>query len=292
MGQINDERRSFAGTWNDVIKDLRTKIYFLSDVHLGSKMHADSIDVERKLCSWFDMVRPDARVIYLLGDIFDYWFEYRRAVPKGFTRVLGKMAELTDNGTEIHFFIGNHDIWLTDYLAKECGLILHLEPLITEHYNKKFYLAHGDGLGDKSKSLYIMRRIFHSPILRKAFAFLHPDWTIPLAHKWSNTSREKGETPDFLGEEREYQIQFAKEQLKLTPDIDYFIFGHRHIMLDIPIQPHSHVVILGDWIKYFSYAVFDENGIHLKQFETASKQGTIMKPENYWKGTEKISSTL
>lgn len=230
-------------------------------------MHADSIDIERKLCRWFEEVRTDAKAIYLLGDIFDYWFEYRSAVPKGYTRVLGKMAELTDNGTEIHFFIGNHDIWLTDYLKKECGLILHFEPFITELYGNTFYLAHGDGLGDKSLSIRLLRRLFHSRFLRKAFAFFHPDWTIPLAYKWSNNSRENGETPDFLGEDKEYQVIFAKEQLSLTPNINYFIFGHRHIMLDLPIQPQARVILLGDWIKYFSYAVYDENGLYLEQFE-------------------------
>lgn len=247
--------------------DLKKKIYFLSDVHLGSKMHVDTIDIERKLCRWFEKVRPDAKAIYLLGDIFDYWFEYRYAVPKGYTRVLGKIAELTDNGTEIHFFIGNHDIWLTDYLIKECGLILHFEPFITELYGKTFYLAHGDGLGDKSLSIRLLRRLFHSRCLRKAFALLHPDWTIPMAHKWSNSSRENGETPDFLGEDNEFQIKFAKEQLIRTPHINYFVFGHRHIILDHPIQPDVRVILLGDWIKYFSYAVYDEDGLRLEQFE-------------------------
>ena len=142
------------------------KVYFLADAHLGSKSHRDSLETERKLCRWLDFVKKDADSIYLMGDIFDYWFEYRYVVPKGFTRLLGKIAEVTDSGVDVHFFIGNHDIWLTDYLTTECGMILHFEPLIVDISGKKFFLAHGDGMGDDSRSFFL-RRVFHSKFLRK-----------------------------------------------------------------------------------------------------------------------------
>lgn len=246
---------------------MNKKIYFLSDVHLGSKSHANSIDIERKLCRWLDAVKLDAAAIYLLGDIFDYWFEYRYVVPKGFTRLLGKLAEVTDAGIEVHFFIGNHDIWLTDYLTKECGMIVHVEPLTTTFFGKKFFLAHGDGLGDDSRSFHLLRKMFHSKFLRKCFSAIHPRWTIPLAHAWSDSSRENGGVQPYLGEEREYLIRFVKEKLITTPDINYFVFGHRHILLDLPVSEQAHVVMLGDWLTLFSYAVFNGETLRLESFE-------------------------
>ena len=248
------------------------KIYFLADAHLGSKSHADSVETERKLCRWLDEVKCDAAVIFLMGDIFDYWYEYRYVVPKGFTRVLGKLAELTDAGIEIHFFAGNHDLWLGDYLSDECGMILHFEPLITELYGKKFFLAHGDGLGDNSRSFLFLRKVFHSKFLQKCFSAIHPRWTIPLAHAWSNSSRGNRGVVPYMGEEREHLILFAKEKLKEMPDINYFIFGHRHILLDLPIAAESHVIILGDWISLFSYAEFDGESLQLKQYKNPRSQ--------------------
>jgi UDP-2,3-diacylglucosamine hydrolase len=241
------------------------KVYFLADVHLGSKSHADSRETERKLCRWLDGVKGDAAAIFLLGDVFDYWYEYRYAVPKGFTRVLGKLAEMTDAGVEIHFFAGNHDLWLTDYLSVECGLILHLEPLVTEIGGKRFFLAHGDGLGDDSRSFCFLRKAFHNRFLRKCFSAVHPRWTIPLAHALSNGSRARGGATPYLGAEQEHLIRFAKAKLEESPGINYFIFGHRHLLLDLPIAPESRVIILGDWITFFSYAEFDGESLRLRQ---------------------------
>lgn len=244
------------------------KIYFLSDAHLGSKTHPDSVGTERKLCRFLDFARKDATAIYLVGDIFDYWFEYKNVVPRGFTRFLGKLSELTDSGIVIHFFIGNHDIWLTDYLQDECGLIIHREPLITVFKGKKFYIAHGDGLGEKSLAVRLLRKVFHNKFLRLCFAAIHPRWTVSFAHKWSSQSRESGETVDFMGEEREFLIQFAKQEILRTPDLDYFIFGHRHVLIDFPLENNkSHVIYLGDWMQHFSYAVFDGNEMRLEKFE-------------------------
>ena len=213
-------------------------------------------------------MKKDAAAIYLLGDIFDYWYEYKYVVPKGFTRVLGKLAEVTDAGVEVHFFIGNHDIWLTDYLSRECGMILHFEPLMTEINGKKFFLAHGDGLGDDSRSFHLLRKVFHSKLLRKCFSAIHPRWTVPMAHAWSNSSRENGGVQAYLGEDKEYLIRFAKEKLTTIPDINYFVFGHRHILLDLPIAEQSRVIMLGDWITWFSYAVFDGDSLRLEMWET------------------------
>lgn len=266
----------------------KSKIYFLSDVHLGAPYHKNYVDkpnykstsnedkksplyaeheIERKLCRWLDMVKADAKIIYLLGDIFDYWFEYKNVVPRGFTRVLGKIGELTDIGIEIHFFIGNHDIWLTDYLKYECGLIIHREPLMTEHDGHNFYLAHGDGLGDETKSFKIIRKIFHSKKVRIPFAAIHPRWTVGFAQAWSSHSRKSGTMLDYLGEDKEYLVKYAKETLKKSPDINFFVFGHRHIMLDMLLSAKSRVVILGDWIRYFSYGRWDGKDFTLNIFE-------------------------
>jgi UDP-2,3-diacylglucosamine hydrolase len=165
------------------------------------------------------------------------------------------LAEITDSGIEVHFFIGNHDIWLTDYLAKECGLILHFKPEIIKINEKKIFLAHGDGLNETSLPLMM----FRSKFLRACLSAVHPRWTIPLAHVWLNHSRANDRKNDFLGENNENLIIFAKQKLKEVPDINYFIFGHRHIMLNLPIADTSRVIILGDWIQYFSYAVLDDD---------------------------------
>jgi len=239
----------------------------LSDAHLGSIFHDNSIDVERKMCRWFDAVKHDAKEIYLMGDIFDYWFEYKNVVPRGFTRLLGKLSELTDSGIPIYFFIGNHDIWLTDYLSTECGLIVEKEPVIKTLNGKLFFLAHGDGLGDESRVFKLARKIYYNKFLRLLYAAIHPHWTIMSAQKWSNHSRMNGEIAPFMGEEKEHLIKFAKEKLKNSPEINYFIFGHRHIMLNLPLKVDSNIVILGDWLTYFSYAVFDGETMQLKQFE-------------------------
>jgi UDP-2,3-diacylglucosamine hydrolase len=232
---------------------MNKKTYFLSDIHLGSKSHTNSIEVERKLCRWLDSIRHDAKAIYLLGDIFDYWYEYKYVVPKGFVRVLGKLAEITDSGIEVHFFIGNHDLWLTDYLAKECGLTLHFQPKIVEIDGKKFFLAHGDGFMKTS----LLRMMFHNKFLRACLSAVHPRWSIPFAHAWSNYNRKRGAENEFLGEENEELIIFAKQKLQEMPGINYFVFGHRHIVLDFPVADAARVIVLGDWGREYSYGGVD-----------------------------------
>ncbi len=245
----------------------KNKIYFASDVHLGSSFFEDSIVVEKRFVRWLDSIKEEAKALYLMGDIFDFWFEYKYVVPKGFTRFLGKIAEMTDRGTEIHFFIGNHDIWLFDYLPEETGIIVHKEPLVANIGGKKFFLSHGDGLGDTSRSFRIIRKIFHNKFCQKMFSWIHPRWSMAFAHAWSNHSRENGIMGNvYLGEANEFLIRYAKQYLEQDPEINFFIFGHRHIMLDLMLCKKSRIIILGDWLQFYSYAVFDGEELSLEQY--------------------------
>lgn len=252
-------------------------VYFLSDAHLGSRAIEHSRTQERRLVNFLDSIKHNASAVYLLGDMFDFWYEFKTVVPKGFTRFLGKLSELTDMGVEVHFFIGNHDIWCGDYLTKECGVILHKQPLTVEIYGRLFYLAHGDGLGDPSKSFRFIRSMFHNPVLQFLFSTLHPRWSMDIGLSWAKHSRMKrvdGTEPEYMGEDNEYLVRYTKEYLKVHPDISYFIYGHRHIMLDLMLSHTARIVILGDWINYFSYAVYDGEHLFLEEFiEGDSKPG-------------------
>lgn len=246
---------------------MKKKIYFISDAHLGSLLVKNALEQEKRLVAFFDEIKQDAVALYLLGDIFDFWYEYKLVVPKGYTRFLGKLAELSDMGIDIHFFTGNHDIWSYGYLEKEIGLTLHKKELITEIQGKKFFLAHGDGLGDPSRSFKFIRSIFHSRICQILFSALHPRWGIGFGLLWSSHSREKkskGNYDSYLGEDKEHLVQFAKSYNK--QDIDFFIFGHRHIILDLMLKNKSRVMILGDWMSLFSYAVFDGEEMYIEQY--------------------------
>ena len=245
-------------------------IYFLSDAHLGSLAIPHGRMQERRLVRFLDEIKPTAEAIYLLGDMFDFWYEYRHAVPKGYTRFLGKLSELTDSGVEVHYFTGNHDIWAYDYLEKECGVILHRKPLTLDLYGKTFFLAHGDGMGDPNKSFKIIRSIFHNKICQKLFTSLHPNLGIAFGLQWAKHSRIKHDLngePAYMGEDKEHLVLFAKQYVATHPDIDYFIFGHRHIELDLVLPSNSRVVILGDWITQFTYAVFDGERLFVENYE-------------------------
>jgi Uncharacterized protein conserved in bacteria len=249
----------------------KKKIYFASDIHLGSDVFEDPRLTEKRLVRWLDSIKDEAKVLYLLGDVFDFWFEYKKVVPKGFTRFLGKIAEMSDNGTEIHFFTGNHDIWVYDYLPLEIGVIVHKEPLVTEINGKIFYLAHGDGLGDDSRSFRFIRSIFHHKTCQFLFAALPTRWGIGFAHCWSKHSRKKSDlcSAPYFGEDKEHLVLFAKNYIKEHPETDYLLFGHRHILLDLMLNKKSRMMIIGDWIQYYSYAVFDGEDIRLEQFVTS-----------------------
>jgi UDP-2,3-diacylglucosamine hydrolase len=244
------------------------KIYFVSDAHFGLPGPQESLHRERMFADWLETIRTDAREIFLLGDIFDFWYEYRRVVPRGFTRVLGKIAELTDSGIPVHFFTGNHDIWVFDYLPAETGMIIHKGPYVAEYYGKKFYLAHGDGLNEEDRGIRILKRIFTNPALQWMFSRLHPNFTIWLGQKLSQRSRFSKEliTP-FRGEEKEEHMIFANRLLE-KEHFDFFVFGHRHIPLDLPLKNGTaRYINLGDWLWHFSYGVFDGKKMEVKKFK-------------------------
>lgn len=252
----------------NVLKE-RKKIYFASDVHLGSDVFEDSRIAEKRFVSWLDRIKSDAEKLFLVGDIFDFWYEYKYVVPKGFTRFLGKISEMSDMGIEIHLFIGNHDVWFFDYLSEETGVIIHKEPYITELYGKKFFITHGDGLGDNSKFFHFLRSIFHNRVCQILFSTIHPRWSFGFAHTWSKHNRKKSlNIPvDYLGEDNEHLVLFTKEYIKKDDSIDFFIYGHRHIMLDLMLTRKSRMIILGDWLQHYSYAVFDGTDLVLEQVE-------------------------
>jgi len=240
------------------------KIYFASDNHLGAPNLEESLVREKKFVSWLDTIKKDAEAIFLVGDIFDFWFEYSEVVPKGFTRTLGKLAEISDAGIPIHYFAGNHDMWLVDYFQKELNLTVHNKPKIFTINDKKFFVGHGDGLGPGDKSFKIMKKIFKNSFFNWCFRCVHPDLGIKLGKYLSNKNRLKSSLEDlkFNGNENEWLTKYCKEKLK-NEHYDYFIFGHRHIPLEIELSPNSTYINLGDWITHFSYAVFDGHQVLL-----------------------------
>ena len=250
------------------MKEQRTATYFLSDFHLGARYLADSRDNERRIVRFLDSIKDKAREIYLLGDILDYWYEYRYVVPRGFTRFFGKIAELTDSGVKVYWFIGNHDIWIFDYLPTELGVTVIDGSLIRTIDGTTFYLAHGDGVGRLKPSFKLLRSIFRNRFCQHLYAAIHPRWTIPFALGWSKESRKGDAYPCYAGEGKEWLEEFAAHYN--CPDrqhIDVFIFGHRHIMLDKKLPGNTRIIILGDWIHFFSYAVFENSELTLKQFK-------------------------
>lgn len=245
------------------------KIYFISDLHLGAKTLKSPRETEKRVVEWLDSVKESASAIYMLGDILDYWFEYRCVVPRGFTRFFGKIAELTDSGVEVHWFIGNHDIWIFDYLPSELGITLHRESVITELCGKRFYLGHGDGEGKRSFGFLFIRWLFRNRVCQKLYSAIHPRWTVPFAHGWSSNSRKAGgETPKFGNDDNNPLVVWAKEfNCKAEEKIDFFVFGHQHLLFKRPIESGGEIVLIGDWISHLSYAVFDGNEILLKCFK-------------------------
>ena len=241
------------------------KIYFLSDFHLGAPDYETSLVREKRIVKFLDKIKSDAAQIFIAGDLFDFWFEYKKVVPKGFVRILGKLAELTDNGIVIHFFVGNHDMWMGGYFEKELGVNVYHHPTEFELNGKKFFVGHGDGLGPGDHRYKFIKKVFRNKFSRWLFGALHPYSGIGLANYFSRKSRATTGLVDerFLGVEKEWLIIFSKEILK-KKHIDYFIFGHRHLPLDFKLNNQSRYINLGDWIKYNSYAVFDGENVELK----------------------------
>jgi UDP-2,3-diacylglucosamine hydrolase len=243
------------------------KIYFASDFHLGVPSYESSLEREKKVVKWLESIRVDASEIYLVGDIFDFWFEYKTVVPRGFVRLLGKIAEITDSGIPIHFFTGNHDMWTFDYLEKECGVKIYRQPIEIEYNDKKFFIGHGDGIGPGESSYKILKGIFASKLCQWAFARLHPNLGIGIANLWSKRSRisNAGYDEIFYGEEKEILVTFCKNELKKS-HFDYFIFGHRHLVLDITVGENSRYINLGEWVTKPTYAEFDGKELKLLPF--------------------------
>lgn len=241
------------------------KIYFASDFHLGLPNFEKSIIREKLVVKWLDSIKENAKEIYLLGDVFDFWHEWKRVVPIGFTRFLGKIAEITDSGVPVYFFTGNHDIWTYKYLAQEVGVKIIRKPEIKTFGDKKFYLAHGDGLGPKDNSFKLVKKIFTGKFFQWVYARLHPNFAIYLAHSWSQSRDGLKKNPQFKGEE-EWLIQHSRKLLE-TIEIDYFVYGHRHIPLKYNLTEKSFYICLGDWIKNFTYAEFDGQEMKLLNFE-------------------------
>jgi len=244
------------------------KIYFASDFHLGVPSYEKSLTREKLIVKWLDEIKHDAQEIYLMGDLFDFWFEYKHTVPKGFVRLLGKIAEISDSGIPVILFTGNHDMWMFDYLPKELGVTINREPITRIFNGKTFYLGHGDGLGPGDNGYKFIKKIFANPFCQWLFARLHPNFALSMANYWSNKSRLKNAPSDekFTGEENEWLVVYAKEKLK-KEQIDYFIFGHRHLPLNIKLSDTSRYINLGEWVNYNSYAVFDGSNLELKYYK-------------------------
>lgn len=243
------------------------KIYFSSDNHLGAPTSEESRPREDKFVAWLDLVKKDAAAIFLLGDLFDFWFEYRHVVPKGFVRVLGKLAEISDSGIPIYFFVGNHDLWMNDYFEEELGIPVYRKPKEFTFNDKIFLVGHGDGLGPGDTGYKRMKKVFTNPFSKWLYRWLHPDIGVPLAQYFSvkNKAISGEEDMKFLGEDKEWLIQYSKRKLE-TKHYDYFIFGHRHLPMEIQLNEASVYINLGDWIKFYTYAEFDGNLLDLKKF--------------------------
>jgi UDP-2,3-diacylglucosamine hydrolase len=248
---------------------LNKKIYFLSDFHLGAPNAAESLVREKKIIQFLNEIKQDAAQIFIVGDLFDFWYEYRKVVPRGFVRILGKLAELTDAGIPIHFFVGNHDMWMKDYFQKEMNILVYFEPAVFEFNGKKFLVGHGDGLGPGDHGYKFIKKIFRNPICQWLFRWLHPDIGVAMANFFSKTSRASQDThKPFLGEDKEWLIIYANEKLKKCPHIDYFIFGHRHLAQDLVLRDgKSRYINLGHWFGEGNYAFFDGAELLLKKFE-------------------------
>jgi|TARA_B100001059_G_scaffold19147_1_gene15677 UDP-2,3-diacylglucosamine hydrolase len=243
-----------------------SKIYFASDLHLGVPNKEKSLERERLFVQWLNEIKADAEAIFLVGDIFDFWFEYKKAVPKGYVRLLGKLAEISDSGIPIHIFTGNHDMWLFDYLEEEINATIYREPIEVSLKGKRFFIGHGDGLGPGDKGYKIIKKIFENKICQWLFERIHPNLGISIAEYWSKKSRiANGQKDETYHGEKEWLTQFCKEKKK-TIEVDYFVFGHRHLPLEEDLGDNTSYINLGEWVNYNSYAVFDGEKLELKRY--------------------------
>jgi UDP-2,3-diacylglucosamine hydrolase len=247
------------------------KVYFASDFHLGIPDYESSLQREKMLVRWLDRVAKDAAAICLMGDVFDFWFEYKTVIPKGYSRLFGELARITDAGIPVHLFTGNHDIWAFEYLAREIGIKLHRHPEIWQIAGMSFYLAHGDGLGPGDNGYKFLKKVFSIRVNQFLFRWLHPDIGAKLGLYFSRKSRLanmiKENKPEYLNRiEDEMLYKYASEMMIKGQNVDYFVFGHRHRPLNIELEDRSRLVILGDWLTHFTFAEFDGKNLDLKQF--------------------------
>ena len=242
------------------------KIYFASDQHFGAPTPELSFPREQKFVAWLDEVKKDADAIFLLGDLFDFWFEYKTVVPKGFVRVLGKLAEIRDSGIPIYFFVGNHDLWMNDYLEKELNIPVYHDNQEYTFNGKTFLVGHGDGKGPGDKGYKRMKKVFTNKVCQFLFYLLHPDLAMWLGITVSRKNKmiSGDEDVNFLGVENEWLIMYSRKQLN-RKYYDYLVYGHRHLPMEIAIGKARHIN-LGDWINYFTYGVFDGNNFELKTY--------------------------
>ena len=242
-------------------------IYFLSDFHLGAPNAVESLKREKRIVQFLDAIKNDAQQIFIVGDMFDFWFEYKLVVPRGYTRLLGKLAELTDFGIKIHFFAGNHDMWMRDYFQNELNIPVYYQPTPFEFNGKKFLIGHGDGQGPGDHGYKFLKKLFRNPLCQWMFGILPPYFGLGIANYFSKKSRELAsqKVEVFLGEDNEWLIIYCKEVLQ-KEQYDYFIFGHRHLPIDYTLNENSHYINLGEWINYDSYAVFNGETTELKYF--------------------------
>jgi len=250
----------------------RYKLYFASDFHLGVPDYASSRVREDKIVRWLDMIKADAAEVFLMGDIFDFWFEYTTVVPKGYMRLFGKLAELSDSGVKLYLFKGNHDMWMFDYFKKELNATVVSNELEIERNGKQFYLHHGDGLGPGDGKYKLLKKFFRSKVCQWLFERIHPNLGVGVANRWSQHSRiVQGHNLVRKDIEQEWLVAFSREQLRIKY-YDYLIFGHRHLPLDIQLDDNSRYINLGEWVNYFSYAVFDGQKLELKYFEKSDTE--------------------
>jgi UDP-2,3-diacylglucosamine hydrolase len=251
---------------------MRQKIYFASDFHLGIPDHDSSMIREKKLVAWLEMVRADAAEIFLMGDLFDFWFEYKTAIPRGYARLLGKIAEITDSGIPVHLFRGNHDMWAFDYLTKELNIQLHRDPEFREFNGKHFYLAHGDGLGPGDKGYKFIKKVFANRMNQWLFRLIHPDLGIAMALFFSRKSRHANIEKENRDQDMNIKLigqritAHSNELLKQHPELDYLVYGHYHYPLETLLANNAMQLVLGDWITHFTYAIFDGERLELKKF--------------------------
>ena len=246
---------------------INKKIYFFSDFHLGAPNHRKSLEREKLIIQFLDDIKKDAAEIFIVGDIFDFWYEYRKVVPKGFVRLLGKLAEVTDSGIKIYFFVGNHDMWMKNYFQQELNIPVYFEPMNFEWNGKKFHIGHGDGLGPGDHRYKFIKKVFRNRFSQWLFGILPPYIGMGLANFLSRRSRaQTGVTEEiFLGEEKEWLIIYCKEMLKKNY-FDFFVFGHRHLPIDFRLNNGSRYINLGDWISYYTYAEFDGQNLKLRSY--------------------------